>query len=272
MILKKISLDTHNEKVYLDAYIPERMKGLTRKALLIIPGGAYYGLDKLREGEAIAQAFVPYGYVPFILTYSVRGSSEAVFPTQLIEASKAIKHIKDNAEEYGIDPENVFAAGFSAGGHLAASLGVLWDKEEIYKEIDMPHGYNKPKGVMLIYPVVTGTEEFSHIGSFYNLLGTEEPSEADLLKCSIEKHVNENSVPAFIMHTGTDQAVNVRNSICLADAYAKNKVPFELHIYPEAPHGVALGNKITECGNEKWVDASIAKWVDNAVYWADKLC
>jgi len=260
MIFKKIRL---TEKAYMDAYIADKVADFTRKAILVIPGGAYQGVAAEREGEPIAQAFMPYGYNAFVLHYSVKVNP---FPQQLIEASIAMKHIRDNSEEYGIDPKQVFVAGFSAGGHLAASLGVLWNKPEIYDAVDMPFGYNKPNGMMLIYPVISA--EYHKLSFKGLLLG--DVTDEKLAECSIEKHVDENSSPAFIMHSSNDGLVDVRNSLCLADALANKGIKFEMHIYPDAPHGVALGNEITRCGNEKWCDSSIAKWVESAVEWAEK--
>ena len=143
MIYKKIILD---ESSYLEAYIADKTEQFTRKAILVIPGGGYAGVCSEREGEPIALAFMPYGYNAFVLHYSVGRTKK--FPAQLIEASLAMKHIKDNAEEYGIDKDEVYAVGFSAGGHLCATLGVMWNKKEIYDVADMEYGYNKPKGVM----------------------------------------------------------------------------------------------------------------------------
>ncbi len=260
MKFQKIQL---TENSYMDAYIADKVKGFTRKAILVIPGGGYAGLATEREGEPIAQAFMPYGYNAFVLHYSV---NKKPFPAQLIEASMAIKNIRDNSEEYDIDPNNVFVVGFSAGGHLAASLGTMWNKPEIYNAIDMPVGYNKPNGMMLIYPVVSPVY---HLPSFENLL-LGKVTDEKLAECSIDKNIDENSAPAFIMHSSNDQIVNVRNSLSLANALADKGIKFEMHIYPDAPHGVALGNEITKCGNEKWIDTSIAKWVENAVEWAEK--
>lgn len=247
----------------MDTYIADSVKGFTRKAILVIPGGGYAGIAGEREGEPIAQAFMPYGYNAFVLNYSV---NDKPFPTQLIEASMAIKNIRDNCEEYNIDPENVFVVGFSAGGHLAASLGTMWKKTEIYDVIDMPYGCNKPNGMMLIYPVIS--PEY-HLPSFENLL-LKNVTDDKLSECSIDKNIDEDAAPAFIMHSSNDQIVNVKNSLCLANALADKNIEFEMHIYPDAPHGVALGNEITKCGNEKWVDTSIAKWVQSAVEWAEK--
>ncbi len=263
MRFERITLDDNG--AYIDAYIADPIKSFTRKAILVIPGGGYGQVCSDREGEPIAQAFMPYGYNAFVLNYYT--GKEKPFPIQLIQATKAIKLIKDRAEDFGIDPEELFVVGFSAGGHLASSVGVFWKMPEIYEAIDMPYGYNKPKGVMLIYPVI-----FNHLHSFANLLATKAPSQEMIEKVSIDKHVDEESSPAFIMHTANDQVVNVNNALAVAAAYAKAKVPFEMHIYPDAPHGVALGNKITKIGNEKYENAAIAEWVRHAAIWADNIC
>ena len=268
MIHKKIFLEPGNENVYLEAFIADKPEGFIRDALLIVPGGAYASVCDDREGEPIALGFMSYGYNAFILHYSVKTNSDKVFPTQLVEASMAIKNIKDNAEEYKINPERVFACGFSAGGHLCGSLGTMWHMEEIYKRIDMPFGYNKPAGMMLIYPVISPKY---HMDSFKCLLGDENPSEELLEKCSLENNVDDKSSPVFIVHTSNDGAVDVRNSLALADAYKRAGRLFEIHIYPDAPHGVALGNEITRCNNDKWVNKSISEWVRIAVEWAKQI-
>ena len=265
MLCTKIKL-TEDENVYLDTYVADKVGDFKRKAILVIPGGGYGCVCSEREGEPIALAFLKYGYNAFVLHYSVGRTNN--FPKQLLEASLAVKHIKDNAEEYGINSEEVFAVGFSAGGHLAGSLGILWKNEEVQNSINMPYGYNKPKGVMMIYPVVSSAD-FGHLGSFKNLTGSDNPDEQQLAAVSLEKQVDEDSAPAFIMHTVTDEIVNVQNSLALGEAYAKAGKKFELHIYPNAPHGVALGNEITRCGCDAYVDKSIAKWVEQAAEWAD---
>lgn len=267
MIYEKIYLLPGNEDAYLETYVADRLPCNTPKALLVIPGGGYGGVCSDREGEPIAQAFMPYGFNCFVLHYSVAG--KRIFPSQLIEASAAVKYIKDNAERYNINPDKVFAIGFSAGGHLTGTLGTLWHRREVYDVLDMPFGYNRPTGVMLIYPVITGNPAFSHAGSFMNLLGTDEPSADALSEVSLEKQVDERSSPAFLVHTANDEVVKVQNSLLMAEAYAAAGLPFELHIYPDSPHGMALGNEITYCGNEKWNRQSLAQWVKAAVLWAD---
>jgi len=266
MIHERIFFENENDDVYLDTYVADKIEGYTRSAILVIPGGGYGNVCSEREGEPIGMAFVPYGYNAFVLHYSVARTKK--FPAQLIQVSKAIKHIKDNAGKYGIDPQKVFVVGFSAGGHLAGSIATMWDRTEIYDAIDMEYGYNKPTGAMLIYPVVVGGKEYSHEGSFNNLLATDTPTQNQLQEVSIDANVSEKSCPAFIMHTVNDNIVNVKNSLDLANAYTQAGVSYEMHIYPDAPHGVALGNEITKCGEPKYDNANIAKWVENAAAWA----
>ena len=258
----RIMLD--DKGAYIDTYIADPTARFTRKAILVIPGGGYGGVCADREGEPIALAFIPYGYNAFVLNYSVGNQNN--FPTQLIQATRAIKYIKDNADELGISPEELFVVGFSAGGHLAGCTGIMWKMDEIYDALPMPYGYNRPKGVMLIYPVVNG-----HKGSFNNLLGTEEHTEEMRNKVFLDRRVDSDSVPAFIMHTSNDKTVDVRDSLSLATAYKAAGLKFEMHIFPDAPHGVALGNKITSFGKAEYENEAIAEWVRMAAVWADSL-
>ena len=217
MIYKKIILDEIDENVFIEAYIADKVGNFVRNAILVIPGGGYSNVCSEREGEPIAMAFMPYGYNAFVLHYSA-GKKE--FPAHLIQASMAMKHIRDNAKAYNINPEKVFTVGFSAGGHLAASLGTMWDRKEIYDSLDMSYGYNKPTGMMLIYPVISAKY---HTVSFNNLFMEEKVSDEKLKMCSIENCVSENSSPAYILHTSNDEVVDVRNSLTHADAMASKK-------------------------------------------------
>ncbi len=250
----------------MDAYIADPVKDFTRRALLVIPGGGYHGICSAREGEPIAMAFLPYGYNAFVLHYTV--GRLAPFPCQEIEAASAIAYVKAHAEELGVKADEVFAVGFSAGGHLAASTGVFWKLDAVERAGISPSSA-RPTGVMLIYPVISPEH---HRGSFENLLCTDTPTREQLEAVAIERHVDADSSPAFIMHTSNDSVVDVKNSLVLASAYRDAGVEFEMHIYPDAPHGVALGNAITRCDNAKWEDAAIASWVSAAAYWADGVC
>lgn len=267
MRFEKIPLSSEDKEIYLDAYIADPIVNFKRKAMLVIPGGGYHNVCADREGEPIAMAFIPYGYNSFVLHYTVKKNKP--YPVQIREVTAAIKHIKDNAEDYGIDPDKLFVSGFSAGGHLAASAGVFWKRPEVTEGFDMPYGYNKPLGIMPIYPVVN---PMGHMGSFKNLLCSDAPDKESLDYVSIDKHVDADSSPAFMAHTTDDQVVDVRNTLDLARAYSDAGVKYELHIYPTGPHGLALSNEITSMGKENYVKPDFAEWVRLAAAWAERLC
>ena len=119
---------------------------------------------------------------------------------------------------------------------------------------------------MLVYPVIG-----DHKGCFQNLWATKEITEEMIDTVSVDKHVDKDSAPAFIMHTSNDEIVDVRNSLSLASAYKAAELQFELHVFPDAPHGAALGNKITSYGKPKYENSAIAEWVRMAAVWADSL-
>ena len=268
MIFEKIRfMPDAGEDVRLDAYLADPISGFTRKAMLVIPGGGYGAVCSEREGEPIAHAFLARGFNAFVLHYTV--GRKKTYPAQLIEASRAMVHIRENAREYGIDPDAVVAVGFSAGGHLAGCLGTMWNRPEV-TEAGIPAGMNRPNGIMLVYPVVTGADAFRNEGTIRNLWCTDTPTEEMYRTASIELAVDAQSSPLFLVHTSNDQSVDVRNSLILADAYRRAGLLFEMHIYPDAPHGVALGNDITRCGVPKWSDPVIGEWVSHAARWAER--
>ncbi len=266
MLHEKIMLSETNDQVYLETYVNDLSEKHIRRAMLVIPGGGYGVVCSEREGEPIAMAFIPYGYNAFVLHYTV--GRKGKFPCQLIEVAKAIKHIKDNAEKYQIDPDQLYVIGFSAGGHLAASAGVLWNMPEIYEAIDMPYGYNKPRAVVLSYPVIS-PKYAQHFTSFKNMWCSDNPNPDDLKKSAVDEHVDATSSPAFIWHTANDQVVDVRNAFDIARAYADAKVPFELHIFPDGPHGMSLANHLVDNDNPKMYSPYVGRWVQNAAKWLD---
>lgn len=263
MLNQVISLRPDDPDITLTAYVADE-GWKNRDAMLVLPGGGYSGICDDREGEPIALAFLARGVNAFVLKYSV--AAKAKFPRPLVDASLAMAYIKDHADEFHIDPNRVFCVGFSAGGHLSASLGTLWHLPEVDAASGLPHGKNKPAGMVLCYAVLT-SNEMAHKGSFYNILGTQTPTDEELDRYSIEKHIDDNTVPAFLMHTAEDPVVPVENALYTAEALSKQKIPFELHIYPHGLHGMALGDWQTSRGNQAWEDDAVAKWIDDAVYW-----
>ena len=253
-------------KATLDIYIGDELK--RAPAMLVIPGGGYGCVCSDREGEPIALAYLSKGFNAFVLHYSV--GKDAPINCPLAEASAAIAYIKRNAEKLGVDPERVYAVGFSAGGHLCGSLATLWYRDEIKEKAGIEYGENRPTAVVLQYPVITALGK-GHMNSFYNLLGTREPTREQLEYYSLEKHVDERSAPAFILHTAADQLVPVENALCMASAYSEANIPFELHIYPFGPHGLALANEVTAQGKEAMIDPQAARWVDDSIVFFNRL-
>ena len=262
MNIEVINLCKEDDNVTLTAFLPATRKAVS-DAILVIPGGGYVNICSDREGENVALAFNTMGYACFVLNYSTK--EKAKFPRPLIEASLAMVHIKQNAEKYGIDPERVFVLGFSAGGHLAASLGTRWYLPEVSGAIDAPFGMNKPAGMLLCYPVLCWFEK-THQGTFNTAFGTEEPTEEQIRLVSLENDLGENTVPAFLWHTATDNAVNVQNTLKMATALSKAGVNFEAHIFPFGPHGMALGTEMTAAYPAQ-IDPRVAEWPHLADGW-----
>ena len=234
-----------------------------RRGVLICPGGAYSFVSD-READPMAIAFLNRGYNAFVLSYTVNNKTHrgAKFPTQLLEAVKAMKFIKDNAETLHTDPDQIFVAGFSAGGHLAASLGILYNSEYVRDAFpDMPENYAKPLGMILAYPVITAGK-YAHRGSIDNILFDEKDDETARDRVSLEKHVGRTTVPAFIWHTRPDTTVPVQNSLMLASALADNGIGFELHVYPYGGHGASLATEVVSSDNPM-----LAAWFDLAARW-----
>lgn len=269
MIYRKIPLREDDPDIYLTTYVSD-LKGPARDAMLVIPGGGYYNVCADREGEPIALAYMNAGLNAFVLNYSVR--EKAIFPRSLCDASIALSYIRAHAEEFNINPDRIFAVGFSAGGHLAGSLGVMWDRPEICEITGIEPGSNRPNGVVLGYPVVSGKRFATHLGSFQRLLGKDEPSDEELELYSLENHVkHESAAPMFAFHTATDPVVPVASPLLLALAYAKAGLPFELHVFPKGPHGLALASKTTSLGNPDQERDNVAQWVDLSVGWIKSL-
>lgn len=259
--IQKIKLCPERPWVELSAYL-SYSRDTHADAILVCPGGGYGMVCENHEGEAIALSFAVRGFRTFVLKYSV--GENAKYPTPLIDASLAIAHIKDHAEEYGIDPSRVFVMGFSAGGHLAGALGTLWHKDWLNHELDIPYGYNKPAGMILSYPVISCFPE-THMGTFKNALGMETPTEEAAYEISLDKQVDgEHTVPAFIWHTMDDELVHVENSLRMISSLRRHNVYTEAHLFPHGPHGMATADKVIAGEESIYNDPRIARWVDLA--------
>ena len=269
MRIETFNLDAEKPYVTLTTYVAGTSKEMPfnekRKAILIIPGGGYEFCSD-REGEPIALSYVTAGFNAFVLTYSVTGHGSARWPIPLVDASSAMKFIRDHAEEFHIDPDYVFVVGFSAGGHLAASLGTIWDNDEVEAMLGIEKGYNRPTGMILSYPVISGLE-YAHRGSFNQILGERKDDEEARRELSLELRVSEKTVPTFIWTTATDKVVPPQNSIMFAKALADAGTPFEMHVYPHGYHGASLGTPIVGWGRP----TALCAWMNDSIRWMNSI-
>lgn len=240
--------------------------GRTRPAMLVIPGGGYHFVSD-REAEPVAIAWLAKGYNAFVLRYSV---SPLYYPTQLSEACMAMLYIRENAQSLCVDPDHVCAVGFSAGGHLCATLASISDNQDMVKIFGEERAKNtRPNAVILSYGVVSYDNCHTHSNTFHNVTAGNYDM-IDMLDPA--KIVHKNSSPAFLWHTRRDTIVPFENSVSYALASHKAGVPTELHIFDDGDHGLSLATGETE-GFERLKEGnkSAAHWVDLAYLWLERV-
>lgn len=268
--IKDISRKLKNSEAIISAYIPENSEEINinkkRETIIICPGGGYEFTSD-REAEPIALKFVAQGFNAVVIRYSI---AAVRYPTALLELAETVRYVREKEKEWNVDTEKVIVCGFSAGGHLAGSLGVLWNNEIIEKYLDIKNEEVKPNAMILCYPVIS-SGEFAHKGSFDSLLGEKE-AEISRENLSLEKLVSIETPKTFLWHTFDDGTVPVQNSLLFSNALASNKVQFELHIYPSGVHGLGLCEEITAMnGRSEHINSHIASWFNLACQWIKTL-
>ncbi len=250
--------------VYLRAKEYEFVDHSKRPCVLICPGGGYSFVSQ-REGESIAIAFTQAGYQVCVLQYAVRADEKDAFlrDVPMNQAAAAVAAIRANAESWGIDPEKIIVLGCSAGGHLAASLGIFSADEG-----RIPGGsLSRPNAMILCYPVITAGP-LCHDGSIYNLCGLPH-GDPGRDAYSLEKHVNAQTCPAFIWHTVADELVPVENALLLANALQAHHRPYELHLYTQGQHGLATAT--AAAGQGTLINDHVATWAKLAMQWLNAM-
>lgn len=232
-----------------------------RPLILMCPGGGYH-MTSDREAEPLAMRFLAMGYHVAILRYSC---APAVYPTALLEAAKAMKVIHDYADEWNVDDEKIVIQGCSAGGHLAASLGMFWHEAWLAEKTGVDNSVLKPAGMLLCYPVITSGEK-AHEGSIENLLRGQHTEEL-LKRVSLEKQVTEYTPKAFLWHTYTDDCVPVENSLLLISAMKKYDIPVEFHMYPVGGHGLSTCDELAANPDGYGVQEACRSWLPLAQSW-----
>ena len=263
---ERIYLYEGNESIYLDVYAINDTRLSPRDAVLIIPGGGYSNVALDIDGEKGALAYVSRGVNAFVLNYIEKRENDS-FPVHLERAALAMAYIKNNAEKYNVNPERVFALGFSAGGHLAATLATKYSFAE--ERLSLPENIARPKGIILAYSVISAYTP-THNATFVNLLKKpfKEITKEERNYHSADMHVTPDTPPAFMWHTSEDASVTPHGSLKMALAYANAGVPFALHIYPYGPHGMALASEFSSPrGCETRTQPLASGWLDDSIEW-----
>lgn len=237
-----------------------------RPTILILPGGGYVWKSE-REAEPVALRLLTMGYNAAVLWYS---TEPTVFPIALREVGKAMELLHQNAEEWHIDADKVAVCGFSAGGHLAASYGVYWNRPEYAQDSSVTQLY-QPAGLILAYPVITSDERYSHRGSIENILGEQYGAEDAMDMVSLERHVGQQVPRTYIWNTVTDNSVPAMNSILFVQALMQAGVSVEFHMYDRGVHGLSLATHETaEPGTDREQN-ECASWIDLMETWMRNL-
>lgn len=246
------------EEPRLHVFRPERPNG---EAVLAIPGGAYWFVSVVNEGVELAEQLTPRGLTVFVLAYRLPGEGwEARSDVPLQDAQRALRLIRARAEEWSLNPDKVSVLGFSAGGHLAATLATN-HASQVYERVDRVDDLSaRPHSAALIYPVITMDAQWTHKMSRDLLLG-ESPSEADIRRRSPELNVDAHTPPSFLVHAMDDDAVPVENSLRFMHAMREAKRPVEAHLLQEGGHAFGIGRPNTPS----------AKWIELYDLWRQRL-
>jgi acetyl esterase/lipase len=212
-------------------------RGGTGTGVVVAPGGGYGALAMDHEGRQVAAYFNAMGVAAFVLKY--RLGPKYRHPIELGDAQRALRLVRTRAQEYGVAAGRIGLMGFSAGGHLAATAGTRFDAGNASAADPIDRASSRPDFLILGYPVITFEAGVTHAGSVRNLLGDNpDPKLIELM--SNELHVTPQTPPTFLFHTNADTGVVPENSIRFYMALRKAKVPAEMHIFENGPHGVGL--------------------------------
>ena len=250
----RVSLVQHPD---LAVYLPSPRLA-TGQAVVICPGGGYSILAYHYEGTDVARWFSSRGIAAAVLKYRLPGSKSNIIPHEspLMDAQRALRLVRHHAESWNIDPEKIGIMGFSAGGHLASTLSTHFDSGDPDSPDPVERMSCRPDFSVLVYPVISFTEEFRHSGSRTKLLG-ENPDPELVRYFSNELQVTEDTPPAILIHSGDDKGVPVENSIAYYRALLEKEVSGELHVYPYGGHGYSLA---TGKGH-------LSTWPDRVLEW-----
>ncbi len=226
----------------LTIFLPEKSKN-TGTAIVLCPGGGYGGIAMNLEGYSIAKRLNEFGVAGIVLKYRLpRPAGGHVYgdTVPLMDLQHAIRTVRFNAKDWGIDPNQVGVMGSSAGGHLASTAGTHFDKGRLDANDPIERLSSRPDFMVLLYPVISMDDTITHKGTKKNLIG-ENPSEELVEKYSNEKQVTSETPETFLILANDDKTVSPENSVRFYLALKNSGVPAEMHIFENGGHGFGLG-------------------------------
>jgi acetyl esterase/lipase len=217
-------------------------------SVIILPGGGYGALAMTYEGLDVGDWFASFGVTAFVLKYRMHGTGH-MHPIPMMDGQRAIRTVRARAAEWKLDPARVGVLGFSAGVHLASTLGTHFDKGDPKSDDPIERVSSRPDFLILCYPVISFTAETTHRGSIANLLGPK-PDPKLLQSLSNETQVTPQTPRTFIFQTSEDKGVPAENAVAFYLALHKAGVPAEMHVFQNGPHGVGLAKALS--GTKEW--------------------
>ena len=221
--IKKVS------RPQIQVYLPAGARA-TGASVVIFPGGAYAGLTFDFEGTQQARYFIDHGVAAFVVKYRIPDDRTMIDKSMgpLQDAQQAMRFARQHAAEWNLDPRRIGVIGFSAGGHVAATLATHFESVEL-----------RPDFLVLVYPVISMDAKITHMDSRKALLGAN-PSVARIREFSNELHVTQDTPPTLLLHAADDRLVDVDNSVVFFQALRRAGVPVEARFFQKGQHGFFL--------------------------------
>ena len=241
-IIEKVSRPT------ITVFLPAKNKA-NGTAVIIFPGGGYWIVAATHEGSDVAKKFTEMGVTAFVVKYRIPNLAWMINPEigPMQDGQQAIKMVRENAAKWNIKTDQIGVLGFSAGGHLASTIGTHFNHALI------PNKNNtsvRPDFMILVYPVISLSKALGHQGSREQLLGKNATAEK-IAEYSNELHVTMQTPPTLLLHASDDDVVSSMNSVEFYNALLKNKVPAEMHLYQKSGHAFGLYLKNSK---ELWME------------------
>lgn len=250
-----------NKTAYMQTYLLNNSEefnyNMKRPLVVVCPGGGY-AFTSDREAEPVAIKFNSVGYHSVVLCYTVYDQVRNVPHNALIELAQTIKYIREHAEDWCVDTNQIIVCGFSAGAHLALQIATRWNEAWLSDVLQTTQYLLQVNRAIICYPVVSSAAfSIDDLGFAHQLIkqpntanirffGVPQPSQHELNEFNILHHISDKTCPMFIWHTIEDALVDVDNSLQLAITLRKQKIPFEMHIFEKGEHGLALCDQTTE--------------------------